>query len=100
MRTKKSQVNNKAFTSIEEIVRATGRCWRTVKNRLLEANCLPLEPDFDRGDILILFDDSPEPKYTEAELEQIRQRCQALLAKELAREKRARRASKQKGAQS
>ena len=49
---------------------------------------------------MVLFDDGPEPKYTEAELERIRERCDALLRKELAREareKRAGRASKTKG---
>ena len=56
-----------SFQSLDEIVRATGRSWRTVRKRLEEANCYPLPLDIDRGDILVLFDDGPEPTYTAAE---------------------------------
>ena len=78
MRTRKSRVNIiKPFRSLDEIVRATGRSWRTVRKRLEEAGCYPLI-DMDRGDVLILFDDRPEPKYTEAEIAQQMTRWQAL----------------------
>lgn len=85
MKTKKSQISSstKPFQSLEEIVRATGRSWRTVRNRLVEANCYPLPLDMDRGDVLVLFDDSPEPVYTEAELQRQRDTIDALLKREL-----------------
>lgn len=100
MKPKKSQVNStKPFQSLEEIVRATGRSWRTVRNRLEEAKCYPLF-DMDRGDVLILFDDTPPPVYTEAELDHQRNLCDVLLREALAveaLEERARHVSKTKG---
>ena len=75
----------KPFRSLDEIVRATGRSWRTVRKRLGEANCHPLPPDVDRGDILVLMEDGAGPAYTAAEKFEINARINALLAKELAR---------------
>lgn len=88
MKAPKSQINSstKPFQSLEEIVRATGRSWRTVRNRLAEAKCYPLPPGMDRGDVLLLFDDSPEPVYTEAELQRQRDTIDAMLKQELERE--------------
>jgi len=62
----------------------TGRDRRTVVRRLQEANCYPLDPSFDRGDILALFDDGPLPTCTAAEEQKISARIDALLAKERA----------------
>jgi hypothetical protein len=88
MRTKKSHVNIiKPFQSLDEIVRATGRSWRTVRKRLAEAQCYPLPLDMDRGDTLALFDDGPLPTYTAAEQQKISARIDALLAKERAGQK-------------
>lgn len=98
MRTKKSHVNiSKPFQSLDEIVRATGRSWRTVRKRLAEARCYPLRPDLTRADVLILMEDGPEPTYTAEEIIEIGKRCDRLLAAELAREAQAKRASKRKG---
>ena len=86
MRTKKSRVNIiKPFRSLDEIVRATGRSWRTVRKRLEEAGCYPLPPSVDRGDILVLMEDGAGPAYTAAEKFEINARINALLTKELAR---------------
>lgn len=86
MRTRKSHVNIiNPFKSLDEIVRATGRSWRTVRKRLEEAQCYPLPLDMDRGDTLALFDDTPAPVYTAAEKFEINARINALLTKELAR---------------
>ena len=85
MQTKKSRVNIiKPFRSLDEIVRATGRSWRTVRKRLEEANCYPLPPSVDRDDILVLMEDGAGPAYTAAEEQKISARIDALLAKERA----------------
>jgi len=87
MRTKKSHVNIiKPFQSLDEIVRATGRSWRTVRKRLAEAQCYPLPLDMDRGDTLALFDDTPAPVYTEAEQAQQMVRWRALRDRLIAEE--------------
>ena len=76
-----------SFKSLDEIVRATGRSWRTVRKRLEEAQCYPLPLDIDRGDILVLMEDGAGPAYTAAEEQKISARIDALLAKERAGQK-------------
>jgi hypothetical protein len=77
-------ISTEPFQNLDEIVRATGRSWRTVRKRLEEAKCYPLPPDLDRGDALALFDDGPLPTYTAAEQQEISARIDALLAVERA----------------
>ena len=100
MRTQKIPSQQHPFKNLDEIVRATGRSWRTVRKRLEEARCYPLPLDIDRGDVLILFDDTPAPVYTEAELDHQRNICDVLLREALAleaQERCARSASQKKG---
>ena len=86
MRTRKSRCNIiNPFKNLDEIVRATGRSWRTVRKRLEEAKCYPLPPSVDRDDILLLMEDGAGPAYTAAEKFEINARINALLTKELAR---------------
>lgn len=80
-------ISTEPFQNLDEIVRATGRSWRTVRKRLEEAKCYPLPPDLDRGDALALFDDGPLPTYTAAELAQQMVRWEALRDRLLAEER-------------